>query len=115
MSYEEYRRMGADPEIAEIFVEAEARMRRRDKEQSEAHTESQSDEIGAAVILSVHADFRAWDDEDDADDPEDEDDPDYVWGLDCPPYIHDPHADDADWEQLTLDLRFDREEDDDDE
>ena len=81
MSYEEYRRMGADPEIAEIFVEAEARMRRRDKERAEAHTESQIDEIGAAVILSVHADFRAWDDED--------------------------------WEQLTLDLRFDREEDDD--
>lgn len=109
MSYEEYRRMGADPEIAEIFVEAEARMRRRDKERAEAHTESQIDEIEAAVNLSVHADFRAWDDVDDADDP------DYVWGLDCPPYIHDPNADDADWEQMTIDLRFSREDDDDDE
>ena len=70
MSIDDYIRMGADPDVAEVFVEAEAKIHRRDKEQAEAHTEPQGDDIAAEVTVSVGTRLDALDDQEDEDDPE---------------------------------------------
>jgi hypothetical protein len=57
----------------------------------------------AEVFALVDADFARWDSGGDEDDQDDE--PDFVWGLDCPPYIYDPDADTYDQERTWLELK----------
>lgn len=75
MTYFDYIQLGAAPDVAEVFA-------------------------------LVDADFHRWDSGDAGEDEDiQDDDLDYIWGLDCPPYIYDPDADTYDQERAWLELK----------